>query len=687
VASAGTRSSSGTDSADVGAASADAEPAAEAPGAEAAGTAAAEPAGTEATGKPAADTAAPNSDEIESGVREKHASYHLTVHGGVHADKFVAGSALRRDYRTGPVDDQELREVLRFFHPPVCFDDARVQIATAGFLVLCGAEGSGRRCAALELLHGPHCPGADNRRAIELLEPVTTLDSLLDRPFAPGGRYLLADFRPGGDDGQLQFEAGQLRRRVSTARAFLIVTTDSPPGPFGADAVPCQPPSAAEAFAAHRVELGAGWTDEQESLAERVVSFMRLDRLARFIDDIAQHGLEAACAPFGDDARSNLRAWLDKKPSVPEVAPIVVAALLPAAVEREHESRAVALAAAIDTRADRNRADADYRDDLHPSRAGRGDRVVRGPDPLRMGGHVVTLAAALTAEIVLTELHDRYGDELWVPVREWLYEQPSGGDVRVTTSLAAGLAGLARVDRGLTDGVLSRWARDHDDNRRWAAAVAVAGMCGDEHTAGRALATARAWARGAQQQKITAAHAFCLDLSDHRPAEAISTLWNLTLGDAIVAIYARAELMALARRATVTDGLLRRLVAVVAHQLHHLVESVPSGDPLIGRALATVARILPVRSPDGTPLTMCALDADPDLAPLLGQLWAAMLRSWKHRVTALDELYPVLAHPDTPATAVLGTALRADLGPAEWRWLCRDIGIDIRTARETVEAV
>src|SRR5262249_10847931 len=148
------------------------------------------------------------------------------------------------------------------------------------------------------------------------------------------------------------------------------------------------------------------------------------------------------------------------------------------------------------------------------------------------------------------------------------------------------------------------------DDQRWAAALANLVLCGDDQGVRTALTQAVRWASGSQPQRITAVYAFSLGLGLSEPRHAISLLWNLTLSDAVVARYARAHLVALAKN-TADAGSRRRLLAIVEDQLTYLVAARHDDDPLIGRALTNVAEILAIRAADETPLTVQVLGADP----------------------------------------------------------------------------
>src|SRR5262249_31250933 len=109
-------------------------------------------------------------------------------------------------------------------------------------------------------------------------------------------------------------------------------------------------------------------------------------------------------------------------------------------------------------------------------------------------------------------------------------------------------------------------------------------------------------------------------------------------------------------------------------------------DPLIGRALTNVAETLAIRAADETPLTVQVLGADPGQTELLGRLWAQLLRSWPHRVVALDELHTVCAQLADTSRAALGAAIHRQMSPLEWQWLCRDLGIQLAAGTDVLEA-
>jgi hypothetical protein len=586
----------------------------------------------------------------------------------------VGGERIRRPRRSLEVSEDEIERTLRFFHDPPAFGEALSRLVD-NLAVLCGAEGSGRWCAALRLLHGPHCPGADRTRPIERLAPETRLATLRDHHFVPGGRYLLGDLISDDHVAQLRFDTDALAGRLRDVGAFLVITSGAAPTDFGQHAVAWTPVEVIAVFDAYARTVGM--SPEDAAAARGLVAPLPLHRFAEFVDVLKRDGLEGARANFGGELVADLRTLLDNedKPIVPDLVPLVTAALIPDAVEAEHERRAATLCTEIDDHAERKRSDADYVDTLRPSRSGRRQFVCRQQGALS-SVTVVGLAAGLPAAAVLAELHERYGDELWVPLRTWLEAQPDG-NLRITRSLARGMAALRQVDTKLTEQVLDTWAAG-DDHHRWAAACANAALCVDDRGVRIALTQAILWASGIPRKRITAAYAFSLGLSVSEPRQAISRLWHLTLRDAVVAIYARAHLVALTWDIA-RAGTRPHVLAVAEDQLSYLVNARPDDDPLIGRALTNVERILTVRTVKDTPLTAQVLAADPGQAERLGLLWAHLLRSWRHRASALDELHAAYTRLDDPTPAALGTAIHRQMSPMQWQWLCRDLGFELRT--------
>jgi hypothetical protein len=401
-------------------------------------------------------------ETIEKQTRSRHDLYQTWIGS---AGTIVIGSERPRRHRAGPVDDTDIRAAKQYFLEPPHFRQAVAMIAMSHLVVLCGPEGSGRRCAALVLLDDGNCPGADRDRRIELLEPLTPLDSLLDRDYAPGGRYLQEDYGLTEDPAQTRFLIGRLQARLRDKGAFLVLTTARPAREFGPSAVPGQTVTARQVFEAHAAGADHDATPEQARKLDGVLTDLLLDQVATFIDNLLNCGLDVACAPFRDQARAELHTWLQDRPEVPELVPVVTAALLPDIVESEHERRAEALARRIDVHAGRDRADADYSSALRPGRAS-GNGVSRRADPSRPGDRIAGLKEGLTSITVLTELHRCYGEELWVPVRDWLHEQPLDGEPRTVEALSTSFAALLRVDLELADRVLRSWATDQLDERR-----------------------------------------------------------------------------------------------------------------------------------------------------------------------------------------------------------------------------
>jgi hypothetical protein len=304
---------------------------------------------------------------------------------------------------------------------------------------------------------------------------------------------------------------------------------------------------------------------------------------------------------------------------------------------------------------------------------------------------VVSLRGRVGSRLILSALDRRYGSELWTPIRTWLRRCPGKGlDFDSERALGRGMAALLAVDRRLVHEVLDDWAAGPMPDR-FAAAATVSALCTEDGTAPRALRTAIAWSTS-RERRITAVLAFGQELSVRYPVEALSRLWHLTLRDQRVALYARMQLALCARNASRDPGRLRLAVSVLFRQLEHLLAEYADDPQRRLRGARTVAQALGYRpNKQIPPLTLRIVRLGSDPSARLGRMWAEVLRCWDLRADALDELRDTsewLADDRESAAFVpLTEAIRANVSPPEWEWLCRDGGIPAWTAPTTAEVV
>jgi hypothetical protein len=628
----------------------------------------------------------------EQGLFQRTGDIYNTHIGRVYTDLLSVGG---QDDATPPdsevIDDDIVRTHLRHFCEPARYRQAASQLGESRLVVLAGPDRTGRRCGAIALLTRD-CPAGDMpQSAIIGLAPESTLPALVKYAFEPGGRYLLAGFHPDGTrDDQLQFRLRQLATRLATTGATLVITSNAAAPAFGSFAVPWEPVDCGAVLDAYLERRPDQYPTDTAAVLRQIACRRRPEEMERFLDVLERHGPEGVQQQFERDAADEVIEWINAAQKLPDLLPVVTAALLPGAPEPEHERHMADLHDAINEHAHRDPATRRHVVTLDASRANRPWWLDREPHPKR-DLWVVSLRGRVGSRLVLSTLDRRYGRELWAPIRTWLRQCPGNRlDFDSERALGRGMAALLAVDRRLVHEVLDDWAAGPMPDR-FAAAATVSALCTEDGTAPRALRTAIAWSTS-REQRITAVLAFGQELSVRYPVEALSRLWHLTLRDQRVALYARMQLALCARNASRDPGRLRLAVSVLFRQLEHLLAEYADDPQRRLRGARTVAQALGYRpNKQIPPLTLRIVRLGSDPPARLGQMWAEVLRCWDLRADALDELRDTsewLADDGESAAFVpLTEAIRANVSRAEWEWLCRDGGIPAWTAPRTAEVV
>jgi hypothetical protein len=580
---------------------------------------------------------------------------------------------------TKRIDSSELLGTHRHFVAPSGFVDMARRLYSHGLLFLSGEPQTGRRCAALALLTRSAPYDVVGTGPLIELAPGTTPGALLEVSFERGGRYLLDECQP--DDthaDRLGFDLTRLQERLRAAGAVLVATSSAAALASHSLAARCSPVDCGEVLDEY-LRGRNGYDDETRSRLRHLATQRRPWEMKPFFEQLERDGPDAVARYFHEYAREELSQQISKKPDVPDLLPLVVAALLPGVRERSYEAHLHRLHELVDKHARRGPWTGVYDGSLRASRGNRPKWLTTRAHPYDLRERSVQLAEEMPPAVVLAELWRCYGRELWGPVYDWLTELPGHvRDVGDELALATGMAALTRVDPVGANTIVGDWAGHEALSQRMAAAATLSALSQHEATAGDALRRAIAWSRGRPRLRIVAAMAFGQSLSRVFPVEAVSHLWWLCFGNPVVAKSACRQFAALVWAAPWNDGQVRRVLSIVAWQLEQQLLHQGYRDKRIGQAIEAVSTILSAPLADGGTVTLHVLRRLPSQLVLLGMLWAEVLRSWPHRgdgLVTLREAYDALEPTGAGAFTDLGEVVRQHVSPPEWQWLCRDLAV------------
>ncbi len=646
------------------------------------------------------DSAAPATGDVDDEWDERaerdldhvrrvfHSVTHNHFHADVDATDATFGNAgggpggrapIRR--ATGVLRCVDVDAELRGFVEPPMFHAALATLRERHLTVMVGEDGCGRRTAALALVRR----AASDGEAITSLSPAMTFGELAaKKSFRRGRGYLVQDHIGDGEVPAVrEFECPRLAERLRGDGAYLVVTATPvvvPPRTLRQFAHEWRGPDLLAVFDA--AVAGFDLADEVLEAARGRAGLLRSPQEAvSFVRRLAVDPANAIDA-LGHSAREQVSAWFDAKPGKREVLAIAALAFLHCVPERVFEGRlAMLLALAGDER--------EPTDELPQQRVtiARGHPLVTVQRVSMIGEsgtvteRVVVFHSARHRGHVIDELCERYGYELWEPLREWLHDIARDAGPGARVELALGMAQLARTSFGEVADFLDRWAGGLAPERL-TAAVTLWGMCAGDGLAPLALQTAMRWVsnRG-QQRAITAAVALGGELGLLYQSDALRWLWFLARrGQNVsnVAVFSLAGLFA----SGVDD---RATCLAMLNQARNEFGDAVAGaedDPNGVRAVRrTVVALLGVpRLDDGRPAVATVVREHPAAVAALGALWADVLCSAPHRRGAFDALVACLAAmADDPAPdsheqlGRLGTAVLAAMPPQQREVLWRDL--------------
>lgn len=616
---------------------------------------------------------------------------------------FGFGTASSPGLSPGTIEPREADRALRFFlRTQPCFDEALARLRADGLVVLTGRDGCGRRAASLALLRTVLGRAARLRS----MSPANALAQLAaSQDLKPGQGYVILDYAGELPDQAVQtYEVGRLGEELRRKGSYLVITAGDTTRRRLAlrdHCVPWQAPDPVALFAHCRAELPAARLDpgtEQELLA-RIGEQPRPADVVAAAEALARDGAEKALETLRDRHRELVQEHFRKQPSADDLLPLAALAFLEGIPERTFEKECAALAAHVRNWEQSGETpvgepDGTGRTPLRTtvaeqSRARWKQRAAglvtteHRPGPGRDAGRSerrLVFVSPRVRELVIAELHDLYGYELWYPLRQWLGELALRGDLDTRTEVARGVALLARYALVEVDENLLKVWSDGITSQRVTAALTLQFMCEVEHLAPQALTIVLGWtANSGPGRAVTAAMALTGRLGSLYRLEALNQLWFLTLRGERIAFSARRSLALLLQTAEQDPERVRFLLRWV----RTVVKNTAPASRERSIALRTAVQLLEaVRLEAPEPVTAAVLRTVPDSARHLGSLWADVLHS-TNRSRAVGALCRTLVQlRDDPsvtgAVRELGEAMRNAMTERQWAALCHHLSIALR---------
>jgi hypothetical protein len=587
----------------------------------------------------------------------------------------------------GRMGEPEVIKVAKAYAKPPRFDEALAELLTDRVEILVGPSGTGRRAAAITLLHEAKAAG----QPIVVLAPGTTVDQLAARTFDTGVGYLIADMIDADmSQENAEYHWDNVCRAVREAEAYLVVTTAD--GARIARSVTTrafhwQRPAVAEVL---RVHLGSAAVEDSviEAVAhalEHGATLGKITETARQLATATPEQVTDLIAALAENAAQEVADWLDKVdaaiPDVLEVATVAFTAGLPERLVDEElgqfRSQIAKFAPEINPAKDKVRKEIDLRF--------RQVRKVRGEHPL-LAVRDIPVARLASIPIrhldfakvdyrscVIRELWRRLDADFWAGIRWWIHEIADSGGLDLMSTAATGLALLAqRAPDEVIDWYLDPWtAEEASWNEQLMAILVIGEMSALGDMATLALQIVVHWAtQGSRHQRRVATYAFSGALGARFPVDATRRLTNLAdQGEPLAGNGHAVLFMTLAGQGA--DG------ALVLSELQRRMnrrQDLPAGD----RVLDNIVYLLAIRNlRTGQPAIAEFLMANPDRAGAAAPLWARtfVMRPWRER--ACNALLATLAAIDRNH--------RGDDGQRDPKVLARRIGSAIGTAMPVVE--
>lgn len=641
------------------------------------------------------EEAALNTDEAREFHQQAQFIYNFYGQTNARGSQFgylVSGSIPRRPIsRLSPA---ELDTELRYFVPTASLSAAVITLSEHHLVVLRGAERCGKRTGALAVLRKV----IGESSSVTILPPSYTIADLADYDrYRRGHGYVVQGWIGEDTAGSLQqFDTDQLRRKLEERGAYLVVTKTLGPRDrhFDGLIVDWVKPDLIEVFDARlRASIATLDPAERKRAHERVSKLPHLREVVAFVERIdAGADVDTAFQALDDAEKKRVTEWFNSTPSTREVLSITTLAFLHRMPELEFQRELAQLMELYEAPADGIPILA-YRPSIArklPQHLGSAEGEQTLDEMVRIcggagAGDRRTFKSGHYRKQVITELTERYGFELWIPLRKWITEAAKLPSIEARQQLALGVALMCRHAPDEVERLLDQWANGLAAERLTAAYV-LSWMCVDEPMDAAALRIAVRWTSNeGSRRAATAAMAFGGALGIRYQSEVLRQLWGLVLRAESVSKTA-GEAMAVLLRAAVVDpeGDATVLDFLYSELRQLLSQGVGSRDiPLYRRVRKALSAVLTALStfPDdrsAEPMTTIILRTWPERTPQLGELWAEILRSAPHRGKAIDALGDTLgAFPDDgnnrDTVDALGKAIHAHLTDEECRLLHRDL--------------
>lgn len=583
-----------------------------------------------------------------------------------------AGSLARLSIRreSGKLKAQDVRRDLRYYVEPNQFSHALEILKHNHLVALAGPEGSGRKAATLQFARKV-CP---NTESYTVLPPTRSLPELASsKGYHAGQVYLLHDWVPIATDSRYvaHYDLNQLVARLTDAEAYMAFTlgrSSHLQALLGELSVPWSAPDAVILLKNCIAKLPDLQLDDNsvKKLVERAGK-IQSPRAVIKLAESACRSVETALSEAGETESSAVAAWFEPNLARWKVLAVTVLTFLSGVSERKFERELTALteiekSPLAQSDDDKNQGEArkqpDENTEFRQSRwmlanSANLEAFINARDSAATVGSEHR-PAFCTKEVRLQfmiDLNVRYGDELWSPVRDWLFalaDQPFG---EAQVAAGYGLALLARCSlQDVQETYLTPWSAGNIRNRLMAVNVLWA-MVEDDLCAPEALRIAVSWVwNGGRERAITAAIAVGGPLGERYPDEAMRWLWTLSLRGEQIGKFARAamsQLFATEVNNEVEKSIVLRFILRKIHKILSSDASTPEARARAFRsrrsALSVVNSVLnAILITSDVPVVVSVLRArSADFRPI-GELWATVLNSVPHRSAAIRALHLTL---------------------------------------------
>ncbi|WP_346175579.1 hypothetical protein [Streptomyces cuspidosporus] len=609
---------------------------------------------------------------------------------------FGFGMAAAPGLAPGSVTPSEIDKALRYFLPPLpCFDEAFRKLDVEHIVVLVGQDNSGRTAGSFALLR----KAMGTKTGLRSLSPANSLaDLAASRDIKTGQAYVILDYV--GETHVDAVQAFGIRRLSEELRgrgSYLVITASEATRRRLAlrdYCVPWHAPDPLELFHHCNQLLSAPVPpDLAEELLQHVKALRRPADVIAAATGLAD-GPDVALKALRDSDRELVRKWFHKEPSAEDLLPLAALAFLEGVPERTFEQHSVQLSTYVrdweqagelpvaepDGAATTARRGVVFKQ----TRARWKEQAVglvrterragRGQDSSRSERRIVFHSPRIR-ELVIGELHDLYGYELWYPLRQWLGRLSLVDDLDVRTEVARGISLLARhalVE--VEENFLQSWAGGIT-SQRVTTALTLQFMCQEPHLAPQALNVALGWAdRRGPERAVTSAMALTGRIGSLYRLEALNWLWFLTHRGERVASAARRSLVLLLQtgeqepdRAVFMLRYVRTRIAGTARR-----------STARSHALRAAVQLLEAEQLEGAgPLPAALLQHVSASARHLGSLWTSVLLSVCRRRAVGALCRTLVALRDDPSgpdlVRNLGEAMRMEMNSRQWDVLRKDL--------------